>query len=264
MLYVVGTPIGNLKDITLRALETLRAVDYILCEDTRHSLKLLSHYEIKKPLVAYHKFNERDAAERIIADLREGKEIALISDAGMPLISDPGSVLIARVKEEGLPFTVVPGTTAFVPALILGGMGAPFLFHGFLPDKKKERDAVLRKLKNETATLIFYCAPHDMESTVSALYQAFGDRTAVAVREITKMYEEAVHFTLSQGFNGAKGEFVLLISGAEVREEFAEISVEEHIQRYIGEGLSKMEAIKRVAKERGVSKSSLYHYTIED
>ena len=140
MLYVVGTPIGNLKDITLRALETLKNADYILCEDTRHSLKLLTHYEIKKPLVAYHKFNEREGAEKVIADLKEGKEIALISDAGMPLISDPGSVLIARVKEEGLPFTVVPGTTAFVPALILGGMGAPFLFQGFLPEKKKERE----------------------------------------------------------------------------------------------------------------------------
>ncbi len=264
MLYVVGTPIGNLKDITLRALETLRAVDYVLCEDTRHSLKLLSHYEIKKPLVAYHKFNEREAANRVIEDLKQGKEIALISDAGMPLVSDPGSVLIARVKEEGLSFTVVPGTTAFVPALILGGMGAPFLFHGFLPEKKKERDAVLRKLKNETATLIFYCAPHDMESTVQSLYQAFGDRTAVAVREITKMYEEAVHFTLSQGFNGAKGEFVLLVSGAEEKDEFAEISVEEHIQKYLSEGLSKMEAIKRVAKERGVAKSSLYHYTVKE
>ncbi len=264
MLYVIGTPIGNLKDITLRALETLRAVDVVLCEDTRHSLKLLSHYEIKKPLIAYHKFNERETAERVVAELKQGKEIALISDAGMPLISDPGSVLIARVKEEGLPFTVVPGTTAFVPALILGGMGAPFLFHGFLPEKKKERDALLRRLKQETATLIFYAAPHDMESTVTALYGAFGDRKAVAVREITKMYEEAVHFTLSQGFSGAKGEFVLLVAGAQEQEEFAALSEEEHIQKYLNEGMGKMDAIKRVAKERGVPKSSLYHYTVAE
>ena len=132
MLYVVGTPIGNLGDITLRALETLKKADVILCEDTRHSLKLLNFYEIKKPLVAYHKFNEREATERVLALLREGKEVALISDAGMPLVSDPGAVLVARMKEEGLPFTVIPGTTAFVPALILSGFSAPFLFFGFL------------------------------------------------------------------------------------------------------------------------------------
>ena len=264
MLYVVGTPIGNLKDITLRALETLKAADVILCEDTRHSLKLLSAYEIKKPLIAYHKFNEREAAERVIELLKEGKEIALISDAGMPLISDPGSVLTARLREEGLSYTVIPGTTAFVPALILAGYGAPFLFYGFLPEKNKERQAALRALSTQTATLIFYCAPHDVEKTVKDLYAAFGERNACAVREITKIYEEAEHFTLSQGVKEPKGEYVLIVSGAEEQDEFATLTEKEHIQRYLDEGLSKMDAIKRVAKERGVAKSSLYHYTVEE
>ena len=264
MLYVVGTPIGNLKDITLRALETLRAADLVLCEDTRHSLKLLDAYEIKKPLVAYHKFNEREMTEKVVEMLREGKEIALISDAGMPLVSDPGGVLVTRLKEENLPFTVVPGTTAFVPALLLSGFSAPFLFFGFLPDKKKEKREKLEQLKKETANLIFYCAPHDVEETVKDLFSAFGERRACAVREITKIYEEAKPFMLSEGVGEARGEYVLIVEGAKEENPFAVLSEKEHIEKYLAEGLSKMDAIKRVAKERGVPKSSLYHYTVED
>ncbi|MBQ5801677.1 MAG: 16S rRNA (cytidine(1402)-2'-O)-methyltransferase, partial [Clostridia bacterium] len=201
---------------------------------------------------------------RVIDMLKEGKEVALISDAGMPLISDPGSVLTARLREENLPYTVIPGTTAFVPALILAGYGAPFLFYGFLPEKNKERQAELRALSSQTASIIFYCAPHDVEKTIKDLYAAFGERNACAVREITKIYEEAEHFTLSQGVKEPKGEYVLIVSGAEKTDEFASLSEKEHIQKYLDEGLSKMDAIKRVAKERGVAKSSLYHYTVEE
>ena len=264
MLYVVGTPIGNLGDITLRALETLKKADVILCEDTRHSLKLLNFYEIKKPLVAYHKFNEREATERVLALLREGKEVALISDAGMPLVSDPGAVLVARLKKEGLPFTVIPGTTAFVPALILSGFSAPFLFFGFLPDKKKDRREALASLAGERANLVFYCAPQDVESTVKALYEAFGERRAAAVREITKIHEEATEFFLSQGCPDARGEYVLIVEGSQKRDTSPEIGEKEEIEALIASGMSKMDALKKVAKERGVPKSSLYRYTVKD
>lgn len=264
MLYVVGTPIGNLGDITLRALETLKKADVILCEDTRHSLKLLNFYEIKKPLVAYHKFNEREATERVLALLREGKEVALISDAGMPLVSDPGAVLVARLKEEGLPFTVIPGTTAFVPALILSGFSAPFLFFGFLPDKKKDRREALASLAEERANLVFYCAPQDVESTVKALYEAFGERRAAAVREITKIHEETTEFLLSEGCPDARGEYVLIVEGSQKRDTSPEIGEKEEIEALIASGMSKMDALKKVAKERGVPKSSLYRYTVKE
>ena len=264
MLYVVGTPIGNLGDITLRALETLKKADVVLCEDTRRSLKLLNYYQIKKPLVAYHKFNEKEATERVVSMLKEGKEVALVSDAGMPLVSDPGAVLVARLKEEGLPFTVVPGTTAFVPALILSGFSAPFLFFGFLPDKKKERRETLAAISTQTANLIFYCAPQDVEETVRALYDAFGERRAAAVREITKMHEEATAFLLSEGLPAARGEYVLIVEGCKNQDTSPKIGEKEEIEALIASGMSKMDALKKVAKERGVPKSSLYRYTIKE
>ena len=182
MIYFVATPIGNLGDISMRALDTLRSVDEIYCEDTRHTLKLLNAYEIKKPLVACHKFNEREAAEKIINSARGGKNIAIVSDAGMPVISDPGNTVAAALKEAGVPYTVVPGANAFLSALILSALPADrFAFLGFLPDKEGERKKVLEKYKDLDLTLCFHVAPQDVDRHISSMYAVFGDRRAWAV-----------------------------------------------------------------------------------
>lgn len=266
MLYIVSTPIGNLKDISLRALEVLKSVDLIACEDTRHSLKFLSAYDIKKPLVSYHKFNERAESEHLIDLLRDGKDIALISDAGTPLISDPGNVLTKLLVENSLPFTVIPGACAFAPALILSGLDtARFCFLGFLPEKQSQRINFLEKYKNIDVTLIFYSAPHDVLKDIETIHSVFGDRRAVAVREITKLYEEAIPFNLANGLpKEPRGEFVLVVEGANDLDKFSDLSVEDHIKMYIDSGLDKKEALKKVAKERGVSKSDLYKLTLND
>ncbi len=266
MIYFVATPIGNLKDITLRALETLRAVDEIYCEDTRHTLRLLNAYEIKKPLIACHKFNEREAAEKIIASSRAGREIAVASDAGMPVISDPGNVVCAALKEAGIAYTVIPGANAFLSALILSALPAErFAFIGFLPDKEGERKKLLERYKDVDLTLCFHVAPQDVDRHVSSIYAVFGDRRACAVREITKLHEEAVSFNLSQGLPGEKrGEYVLIVEGAAERENpLNALSEREHVLHYMNEGLDKKEALKRAAKDRGVPKSSLYPFSID-
>lgn len=266
MVYFIATPIGNLKDITLRALDTLRAADVIFCEDTRHSLNLLNAYDIKKPLRACHKFNEREAAEKIIAEAREGKEVAVISDAGMPVISDPGNRVCAALKEAGVAYTVIPGANAALSALILSAMDAArFTFLGFLPEKSGEKRELLQKFAGVETTLIFHVAPQDIDKDVGAMYEVFGDRKACAVREITKMHEEAIPFTLKEGFSGERrGEFVIIVDGADGSNPLCALSEGEHVAYYINGGMDKKEAIKRVAKERGVPKSSLYKYTIED
>ena len=266
MLYFVGTPIGNLKDISLRALEVLKSVDEIACEDTRHSLSLLNAYEIKKPLTSYHKFNEREAGEKLIEKLKSGKNVALITDAGMPVISDPGNILTQMLIENGLEFTVVPGACAFVSALVLSGLdSSKFCFLGFMPSKAGERKAFLEKYKNLDMTLIFYSAPHDVKKDIESIYSVFGDRRAVAVKEITKIHESADRFNLSQGLpREPKGEYVLLVDGAECKNEKLSLTEKEHIDLYLSQGIDKKEALKRVAKERGVSKSSLYKYTTND
>lgn len=264
MLYFVATPIGNLGDISFRAIETLKSVDIIACEDTRRSLPLLNRYEIKKPLVSYHKFNEKESAEKIIEELSAGKNIAVISDAGMPVVSDPGNVLTQKLTEEGIDFTVIPGACAAVSALVLSGLSAGrFAFIGFLPDKKSEREELLKNYKKLDVTLIFYSAPHDLKKDIADIYAVLGDRKACAVKEITKIYEKAVTFNLKDGFEGEpRGEFVLLVSGYDAKSEINELSEEEHIEKYLAEGMDKKQAIKAVAKERGVPKSSLYKYTI--
>ncbi len=264
MVYFVSTPIGNLKDISLRALEVLRSADVIFCEDTRHSLRLFNAYEIKKPLLSCHKFNERAAAEKIIAETREGKEVAVVSDAGMPVISDPGNVVCAMLKAEGVPYTVVPGANAALSALILSAMPADrFAFLGFLPDKQGERKRLLEKYRQLDLTLIFHVAPQDVDRYVADMYSVFGDRPACAVREITKLHEEAVPFSLKEGLGGEKrGEYVLIVGGAEEECELNNLSEEEHIRHYMTEGLDKKEAIKRAAKDRGVPKSQLYKFGI--
>ncbi len=265
MLYFVGTPIGNLKDITFRALEVLKEVDEIACEDTRHSLSLLNAYEIKKPLFSYHKFNEREAGEKIIEKLKSGKNIAVITDAGMPVISDPGNILVEMLVENGLEFTVVPGACAFVSALVLSGLdSSKFCFLGFMPQKASDRNEFLSKYKDLDMTLIFYSAPHDIKKDVESIYKVFGDRRAVVVKEITKIHEYADRFNLKDGLNKEpKGEYVLLVEGGKKENTLLSLSEKEHIQYYIEQGLDKKEALKKVAKERGVSKSDLYKYTIE-
>lgn len=264
MLYLVATPIGNLKDITLRALEVLKSVDEIGCEDTRHSLGLLNAYEIKKPLFSYHKFNEREAGEKVIEKLKSGKDVAIITDAGMPVISDPGNVLVNMLIENGLEFTVIPGACACVSALVLSGLDSSrFCFLGFMPDKNCERKEFLNKYKDLDVTLIFYSAPHDVKKDIESIYSVFGDRTAVAVKEITKLHEKAEKFNLKDGLKSEpKGEYVILVEGGKRENQNLLLSEKEHIELYISQGMDKKDALKTVAKERGVSKSSLYKYTI--
>ena len=264
MLYFVATPIGNLKDITFRAVEVLKSVDAIACEDTRHSLVLLNSLGIKKPLFSYHKFNEKETGEKIIERLKKGENIAVITDAGIPVVSDPGSVLTGMLIENGLDFTVVPGACACVSALVLSGLDASrFCFLGFLPEKEGERKKFLSKYKDLDVTLMFYSAPHDVIKDVKSIYAVFGDRRAVAVKEITKIHESAERFNLKDGLlNEPRGEYVIVVEGKKNTAVFDNLTEKEHVEKYINEGMDKKEAIKRVAKERGVPKSSLYKYTI--
>ena len=266
MIYFVATPIGNLKDITLRALETLKSVDEIYCEDTRHTLKLLNAYDIKKPLVACHKFNERAAADKIVQSAREGKEIAVVSDAGMPVISDPGNVVCVRLKEEGIGYTVIPGANAFLSALVLSALPADaFAFIGFLPDKQGERKEVLSRYKDCDLTLCFHVAPQDVDRHICSMYEAFGDRKACAVREITKIHEQSLPFTLKEGLPGEKrGEYVIVVEGAGKAENpLNALPAREHILHYMNAGMDKKQALKQAAKDRGVPKSELYNFTLD-
>lgn len=266
MLYFISTPIGNLKDISYRAVETLKEVDVILCEDTRHSLKLLDFYGIKKQLISYHKYNEKERVEEIISLLNDNKNIAVISDAGTPVVSDPGNVLTTALREKGIDYTVIPGATAFVPALILSGLDCSnFTFIGFLPEKNKDRDQVIKRIEKHQETLIFYSAPHDVLGDVKYLYEKLGDRKVAVVKEITKIHETAYLGSLSSvDIKEPKGEFVIVVGGFKGEEQTFLLSEKEHIDLYISRGYSKKEAITLVAKERGVSKNSLYKYTIEE
>ena len=266
MVYFVATPIGNLKDITLRALETLKEADVIYCEDTRHTLKLLNAYEIKKPLYACHKFNETVASQRILEASKRGEKVVVVSDAGTPVVSDPGNIVCKTLKEAGEPYTLVVGACAFVAGLVLSALPADkFAFLGFLPDKKGEKQAVLEKYKDLDVTLVFHSAPQDIDKNIQAMYEVFGDRNASAVREITKIHEEAVSFRLKDGLDGEKrGEYILLVEGAQKKENpLNELSEVEHIRYYMNAGMDKKEALKRASKDRGVSKSDLYPFSID-
>ncbi len=260
-LYFVATPIGNLKDISQRALETLNEVDAILCEDTRHSLGLFNAYEIKKPLMSFHKFNYKEMEPKVIKMLLEGKNLALVSDAGMPCISDPGAELIPALIQNKIPYTIVPGACAFVSAFCLSGFTAPFTFVGFLPDNKKERKLLLQEYKNYKTTLIFYVAPHSLKTDVQELFKAFGDRKTASIREITKIHEEVEFFNLKDGYpKEPRGEYVLIVEGNSEKQEntLLNLTIIEHFNHYISQGLSKQEAIKQVAKDRGVPKNEIY------
>ncbi|MEA4825385.1 16S rRNA (cytidine(1402)-2'-O)-methyltransferase [Clostridium sp. JNZ J1-5] len=274
-LYVVPTPIGNLKDITLRALEVLGNVDLIAAEDTRQSLKLLNHFNIKKPLISYHKFNENIKSGDIIDRLKEGKTIALVSDAGTPGISDPGSVIIKRCIEENIDFEVLTGATAVTTALVYSGLDTTkFLFRGFLPRENKERNPIIEDLKNRQETLIFYEAPHRLLKTLNFLYENLGDRKIAICRELTKLHEEIIRVNIKESIeyystNSPRGEYVLIVEGKSEEEikldeesTWNNLSIEEHIKKYIEDGIDKKDAIKKVAKDRGIAKSEVYKYSL--
>lgn len=273
-LYLVPTPIGNLKDITLRALETLQQVDIIAAEDTRQTLKLLNHFEIRKPLLSYHKFNEQIKSDKIIDLIMEGKKVALVSDAGTPGISDPGSVVVQRCIEKAIEFEVLPGATAITTALVYSGLDTTkFLFRGFLPRENKDRKVIADELLQSQETLIFYEAPHRLIDTLTFLLEMFGDRKIAVCRELTKIYEEIYRGTLKQAVqyfieNKPRGEFVLILEGKkledikeEKKEAWISLSIEEHILKYMNDGINKKEAIKLVAKERELPKSEVYKFS---
>ena len=263
MLYIVATPIGNLKEITYRAVEILNQVDYIACEDTRTSKVLLDYYGIKNKLVAYHKFNEKTESLKIADDLSKGKNVALISDAGTPGISDPGSVLVNVLKERGLEYTVVSGPSALINAFVLSGFPTPFTFIGFLPDKVGKQRELLLSYKNYDTTLIFYVSPHSFEENLKVMYEVFGDREFCVVREISKKFEEITFANLGATYNGTvKGEFVVLIKPSDKKVDM-DMSIEESIEYYMSQGLSKNDAIKLVAKERNLKKNDVYKHTVK-
>ena len=266
-VYFVATPIGNLGDISSRALETLRSADGIFCEDTRHTLKLLNYFDIHKPLFACHKFNEKAAAEKLIEFVSEGKTAAVVTDAGTPVISDPGNVLAAALREKGIDYTLIPGACAFVAALVLSGFSAErFAFLGFLRGKNSEKKEYLKPFIDLPCTLLFYSAPQDVDDDIRLLYEVFGERKGCAVREITKIHESIEYFDLSEGLSGEKrGEYVLVVEGGAKKENPLNLlSPQEHIRHYEGQGLGRKEALKAAAKDRGVSKSELYKFTLQD
>ena len=275
-LYLCATPIGNLDDITFRVLETLRSVDVIAAEDTRNSIKLLNRFEIKTPMTSYHEFNKFEKGRQLIEQLLSGKNVAVITDAGMPGISDPGEELVKMAYEAGVPVTVLPGACACVTALTLSGLPTRrFCFEAFLPADKKERKDVLEELKTETRTVVLYEAPHRLRKTLAELSEVLGDRRLTICRELTKKHEEAFQTTLAEALvyyedKEPKGEYVLVLEGADKeelrragQESFAELSLEEHMERYLSAGMSKKDAMKAVAADRNVSKREIYALLLE-
>lgn len=271
-LYLCATPIGNLEDITYRVLRTLKEVDLIAAEDTRNSIRLLNHFEIKTPMTSYHEYNKIDKAYQLVAKMREGKNIALITDAGTPGISDPGEDIVRICYEEGIPVTSLPGAVACITALTMSGLPTRrFAFEAFLPKDKKEHQAVLEELKTETRTIIIYEAPHHLVRTLQELSDTLGgDRRLTICRELTKRHEEKLQMTLTDSLsyyevNEPRGEYVLIIAGRS-REEMKKeeqagweaLSLEEHMAHYESQGIDRKEAMKRVAKDRGVSKRDIY------
>ena len=271
-LYLVATPIGNLEDITLRALRILKEVDLIAAEDTRHTLGLLNHFEIKKPLISYYKEIENKKSDVLISKLKEGQNIAIVSDAGTPGISDPGEEIVKKAIEENIEIIPVPGACAFVNALIASGFSTrEFSFIGFLSANKKEKKEKLEEIKNETRTMIFYEAPHKMKSTLESMSEVLGNRRIVLARELTKIHEEFIRSRIDEVLENEeyKGEFVILIEGATESKKdvelknLNELTLEKHYEKYEQEGFSKKEIIKMIAKDRNVSKNEIYQYFIE-
>ena len=272
-LYLVATPIGNLEDITLRALRILKEVDIIAAEDTRHTLGLLNHFEISKPLISYYKQNEKTKSEVLIQKILEGKNIALVSDAGTPGISDPGEEIVKVAIENNIEIIPIPGACAFVNALIASGLSSrEFCFIGFLSAIKKDKKEKLENIKYETKTLIVYEAPHKLKSTLESIYEGLGDTKIVLARELTKIHEEFIRGKISDiisQIEEVKGEFVILIEGSSESKEDVELSelnkqtIDEHYEYYEKMGLSKKEIIKKIAKDRNLNKNDIYQQFLD-
>lgn len=276
ILYLCATPIGNLEDITLRVLRILKEVDLIAAEDTRHSIKLLNHFEIKTPMTSYHEFNKVDKAKHLVDQLLEGKNIALITDAGTPGISDPGEELVRQAYQAGVTVTSLPGACAAITALTLSGLSTRrFCFEAFLPQDKKERQRILTELKTDTRTLILYEAPHRLLKTLGELKEVLGNRTITVIKELTKKHENVFLTTIINAIDTyqskeAKGEYVLIIEGksyeeieANQQEQWNLVSLEDHMQLYTDQGVDRKEAMKAVAKDRGISKRDVYQLLLE-
>ena len=270
-LYLCATPIGNLSDMTQRVIDTLGEVDVIAAEDTRNSIKLLNHFEIRTPMTSYHEYNKVEKADQLVSQLLNGKNIALITDAGTPAISDPGEVLVAKCHEAGIPVTSLPGCCACITALTLSGLPTRrFCFEGFLPSEKKEKKLILEELKEETRTIILYEAPHHLRRTLQELYDTVGQRRITLCRELTKKFETVMPVTLEEAIryyeeNEPKGEYVLVLQGKsreEIRQNeqarWEKMSIEEHMAYYEQQGIDRKSAMKLVAADRGVGKREIY------
>ena len=277
-LYLCATPIGNLDDMTFRVLETLKSVDLIAAEDTRNSIKLLNHFDIHTEMTSYHEYNKYDKAQYLIGKMQEGVNVALITDAGTPAISDPGEVLVAECQKAGITVTSLPGPAACITALTLSGLSTRrFCFEGFLPpsDDKKARKRILEDLKDESRTMIVYEAPHHLQAALADLFETLGDRRISICRELTKKFEEVRPTTIREAIsfyeeNEPRGEYVLVIEGKslkeqdeETRQSFMEMSLEEHMEMYESQGLSRKEAMKKVASDRGVGKRDIYQALLD-
>ena len=273
MLYLCATPIGNLGDMTPRVVETLKQVDMIAAEDTRNSIKLLNHFEINTPMTSYHEYNKVEKAHQLIAKMQEGQDVALITDAGTPAISDPGEVLVAMCHEAGIPVASLPGPAACITALTLSGLSTRrFCFEGFLPSDKKEKALVLGDLKEESRTMILYEAPHHLVKTLEELYEALGNRRITLCRELTKKFETILPTTLEEALakyetEEPRGEYVLVIEGKSFRQKkeeaiktWEEMTIEEHMAYYEAQGMDQKSAMKQVAKDRGVGKREIYSH----
>lgn len=275
-LYLCATPIGNLEDITLRVLNTLREVDLIAAEDTRHSIKLLNHFDIKTPMTSYHEYNKVEKARYLVEQMTKGLQVGLVTDAGTPAISDPGEELVRQCYEAGVEVTSLPGPAACITALTLSGLSTRrFCFEAFLPADKKERRWILKELEEETRTIILYEAPHRLLRTLEELLETLGDRKATVCRELTKKYETAFQTTLQQALKyyeaqEPKGECVIVVEGksvGQIKEEqaraFEEMSLEEHMKRYEDQGIERKEAMRLVAKDRGIKKRDVYQQLLD-
>lgn len=271
MLYLCATPIGNLEDITFRVLDTLRNVDVIAAEDTRNSIKLLNHFQIKTSMTSYHEYNKVEKAHYLIGLMQEGKDVALVTDAGTPAISDPGETLVALCHQAGIRVTSLPGAAACITALTLSGLSTRrFCFEGFLPSDKKEKRAVLEELAGESRTIILYEAPHHLKKTLDELWNVLGNRKISICRELTKKFETVMPLMMEEALkyyeeNEPRGEYVLVIQGKSLEEkrreaalEWMEMSIEEHMQYYEEQGTERKEAMKMVAKDRGIGKRDVY------
>lgn len=272
-LYLCATPIGNLEDMTFRVIRTLKEVDLIAAEDTRNSIKLLNHFEIQTPMTSYHEYNKYEKGRKLVEKLLEGQDIALITDAGTPGISDPGEELVKMCYESGISVTSLPGAAACITALTISGLSTRrFAFEAFLPSDKKEREQILKEMETETRTMIVYEAPHRLVKTLKLFLERIGNRKITVCRELTKRHETALAVTLEEAVahyeaNPPKGECVLVIEGKsreeareEERKQWEEMTIEDHMEVYTKQGMDKKSAMKAVAKDRGVSKRDIYQY----